>query len=434
MTGTRRGSSLARRTASASLTAVDGNDVHVAGSIRREWLARCAQRRLDLLAGDGRRSGVRRSRGRRGPPSRRALRRGRARPRRSRSRRSRLVGASLELSSRSATARSRSSRVLRGRSRTASAPGRAQARPRARTARPTATMIGQPATDAFCTSSNESRPLTQRTRSASGSKPSRNAQPTTLSSALCRPTSSRTQTKLALGREETRGVEPAGRGERALGLSQPLGKRRHETFGDLQLALHPRSVDTNRLDRPLPADAARGRRVEVPPQALRVEPGRLDVDRVGGEVVRNARGERRQPLREAEAERELLVVPRCPHRDRDRLTADPDLERLLDREDLLPFVAARQTNRLNDARRVGRRRWIACHAASVLLAFVASTGPAGRQSEENGSACLSLHLAFSSPPRAATCSAPCPPPTSPLASRAVATSTCARAGVGTRAA
>ena len=76
----------------------------------------------------------------------------------------------------------------------------------------------------------------------------------------------------------------------------------------------------------------------MPPQALRVEAGRLDLDGVGGKVVRDARSERRQPLRQAEAERELLVVPRCPHRDRDRLATDPDLERLLDGEDLLPFV------------------------------------------------------------------------------------------------
>ena len=57
---------------------------------------------------------------------------------------------------------------------------------------PTATSIGQPATAAFWTSSKDKRPLTQSTWSASGRSCSRNAQPTTLSSALCRPTSSRT--------------------------------------------------------------------------------------------------------------------------------------------------------------------------------------------------------------------------------------------------
>ena len=37
---------------------------------------------------------------------------------------------------------------------------------------PTATSTGQPATAAFCTSSNESRPLTQRSELASGNRPS----------------------------------------------------------------------------------------------------------------------------------------------------------------------------------------------------------------------------------------------------------------------
>ena len=54
-------------------------------------------------------------------------------------------------------------------------------------------MIGQPATAAFWTSSNESLPLTHTISSASGRRPFANAQPTTLSRALWRPTSSRRQ-------------------------------------------------------------------------------------------------------------------------------------------------------------------------------------------------------------------------------------------------
>ena len=57
---------------------------------------------------------------------------------------------------------------------------------------PTPTRIGEPARAAFCTSSNASRPLTHSTRSVSGRAPSSSAHPTTLSIALCRPTSSRT--------------------------------------------------------------------------------------------------------------------------------------------------------------------------------------------------------------------------------------------------
>ena len=57
----------------------------------------------------------------------------------------------------------------------------------------TALTIGIPATAAFCTISNESRPLTWRTWSASGTRPARTCSPTTLSTALWRPTSSRTE-------------------------------------------------------------------------------------------------------------------------------------------------------------------------------------------------------------------------------------------------
>ena len=57
---------------------------------------------------------------------------------------------------------------------------------------PTPTRIGAPATAAFWTSSNDSRPLTHRTRPWSGTQPSSSARPTTLSIALWRPTSSRT--------------------------------------------------------------------------------------------------------------------------------------------------------------------------------------------------------------------------------------------------
>ena len=50
--------------------------------------------------------------------------------------------------------------------------------------------------------------------------PSRNAQPTTLSIALWRPTSSRTHSELAVGVEEPGRVQAAGRRERALRLAQ----------------------------------------------------------------------------------------------------------------------------------------------------------------------------------------------------------------------
>ena len=77
----------------------------------------------------------------------------------------------------------------------------------------------------------------------------------------------------------------------------------------------------------------------MPPQPAQIGVGSLELDRVRGEIVRDAGRDRAQPLGDREPERELLVVPGRPHRHRDRLAADPELERLLDGDDV-PLVAA----------------------------------------------------------------------------------------------
>ena len=64
---------------------------------------------------------------------------------------------------------------------------------------------------------------------------------------------------------------------------------------------------------------------------------------------------RLQSLGEAEAERELLVVARGPHRDGDRLAADPDLERLLDGDLVALGRAGREPEDVDRGGRVGRR-------------------------------------------------------------------------------
>jgi hypothetical protein len=56
----------------------------------------------------------------------------------------------------------------------------------------TAASTGMPAIAAFWTSSNDARPDTISTVPPSGTRPSNSAQPVALSTALCRPTSSRT--------------------------------------------------------------------------------------------------------------------------------------------------------------------------------------------------------------------------------------------------
>src|ERR1700760_4876766 len=63
----------------------------------------------------------------------------------------------------------------------------------------TAASTGTPIMIAFCASSNEARPLTSSTWPASGSRPLRSAQPATLSTALCLPTSSRSTSSVPSG-------------------------------------------------------------------------------------------------------------------------------------------------------------------------------------------------------------------------------------------
>src|SRR4029453_16325664 len=89
------------------------------------------------------------------------------------------------------------------------------------------------------------------------------------------------------------------------------------------------------LDCALPTHPAGGRGVEVTTQAFRVEARDFDVDRVRGEAVRKPGGDRPEPLGQAEPECELLVVAGRPHRDGDGLTLDPDLERLLDGDEIV---------------------------------------------------------------------------------------------------
>src|SRR5581483_3155694 len=105
----------------------------------------------------------------------------------------------------------------------------------------------------------------------------------------------------------------------------------------------------------LAADAAGRGGVEAPLDAGAVEGARLDLDRVRGEVGRGRRRRRRDPLRDAEAEGELLVVAGGPHRDGERLAGDPDLERLLDRDDVHVGPPARHPRQLDPGGAVGQR-------------------------------------------------------------------------------
>jgi Fe-S-cluster-containing dehydrogenase component len=63
---------------------------------------------------------------------------------------------------------------------------------------------------------------------------------------------------------------------------------------------------------------------------------------------------RRPSERQKQAERQLLVVARCPHRHSHRLAADADLERLLDRDHVALACAAGQARHLGGRGRVRR--------------------------------------------------------------------------------
>ena len=145
-------------------------------------------------------------------------------------------------------------------------------------------------------------------------------------------------------------MQSACHGERALGIAKPVRKRREHVGRDPEGALDPWRCDLYRLDRAFPAHAAGGRGVEAPLQPVRVEAVGVDFDRVRREVVGDARGDGRQPFGEAEAERKLLVVARRPHRDRDGLAPDPDLERLLHGDEVLLDAVSRDPERVHCVR------------------------------------------------------------------------------------
>ena len=164
----------------------------------------------------------------------------------------------------------------------------------------------------------------------SGSMPSSSAYPITLSSALWRPTSSRTDEQLAVRREQAARVQPAGARERR--LPQAVGQAASSVARDARPGATGGRVHGDLLQRALAADAARGGRVEAARARLAGQRP-VDLDRVRLERGRPA-GARAvdQPLAVEEAERELLVLARRPHRDGDRARVHSDLQRLLDRD------------------------------------------------------------------------------------------------------
>ena len=131
----------------------------------------------------------------------------------------------------------------------------------------------------------------------------------------------------AVGVEQARGVEPAGGLEHGLRLAQPVRQRHEDRGRDDRASRDRRAADLDLVERRLAADPARGRGDEV---ALRDPRGVERAVEVDGDLVVGARGRRgvgeghvedpralEEPLRDQEPDRELRLVTRGAHRDRD---------------------------------------------------------------------------------------------------------------------
>ena len=179
-----------------------------------------------------------------------------------------------------------------------------EARPRATTGAPTATSSGQPATAAFWTSSNESRPLTQRIEPESGAA-RRGTRADDLVERVVAADVLAHAEQLAVGREEPGRVQAAGHLERRLRRAQPVRERRDEPAATRRSLSDRGRLDRDRLERALAADAARGRRVEAP-----LEPRR-----------RRRRARRPRPCSRRGRRKPRRERPQSPRRGRSRARA-----------------------------------------------------------------------------------------------------------------
>ena len=164
--------------------------------------------------------------------------------------------------------------------------------------------------------------------------------------------------QIAVRREQAGRVETTGRLEGRLPLPEPVRERRDERGRDTEIAHDRRRLDGDGLEGAFAANPAGRGRVEETLERAAVEFVGIDLDRVRGEVVREASRPGGDALGEAKAERKLLVVTWSPHRHRDRATVDADLERFLDGEPIDDRVTVRPAHRLS--RNSGIRRHLEC--------------------------------------------------------------------------
>ena len=240
-------------------------------------------------------------------------------------------------------------------------------------------MIGAPATAAFCTSSNDRRPLTQSIRSAQREEPVERGPADDLVHRVVAPDVLAHDQELALGVEQAGRVQAPGPGEGravATGPGRPASSDR-ATVGP---PCDRRRVHRHLLERALAAHTARRGGVEAPLPGI-AEQRPLDLDHVRREVVREPDRVRRpdQALADQEPDRELLVVARGSHRHRERLPVHADLERLLDGQ-LVAFAVADHARDHAGGRRVLRLAHLrGCRPRSAPATSRAPRRPGGRR-------------------------------------------------------
>ena len=209
-----------------------------------------------------------------------------------------------------------------------------------------------PAMSAFWVSSNEARPDTMSTVPRRGSRPLVSAHPTTLSTALWRPTSSRsTRSSPVAPSNSPAACSPPVLANTSWCSRSRSGNVASRSAGSDELVVvdRPVRVRADGVDAGLAAQPAGRRRVEGALEAgvrRGDAAGQRDVeDVVGVEALVGRAGAvprrddvlrgRDDALRHEEPGRELDVVAGRPHGDGERPSADADLEGLLRGEDVL---------------------------------------------------------------------------------------------------
>ena len=211
---------------------------------------------------------------------------------------------------------------------------------------------GMPARYAFCTISNDARPLTQRMRSTTGKLLGEQHAADDLVHGVVPPDVFGDGDELTVSGEQSRGVQSAGFVEEPLRQSKTLRHAGQQVRRDREPAANGGAVHRERLDRQPSAQAARRIRGHLPArreeflQSIDRGPGKGDVDGHSAHpgsrlIVPTSSGSGDDALRQEKAGGQLAIGARRAHDHRERPAVQPDFERLFDRRAVGVFRADR---------------------------------------------------------------------------------------------